>query len=409
MFKKHSFAIALGLLSAAPAFADATTTEGIIYQADQTGAQANINQVVVEGAAQAAAILQIDSTATGNADTHNIGTVIQGAVGGNATVAVDASGASASNSATALLSGVAGTADYVAPTIVDLSAYADQATGAAPYGYTVQGTTSSNYGLVVQNGQQKSQAVVIQATSAEVDAAIPAQAALNDANLPANADADAASATIGGTFAQSATDSNSGQSVVVKYTGGALTVNYDGTNDVAVGGGLFAEPTNADGNLAVINQGGHIGSITTANGGTIDADDSYAGTGETKNQALALQSGTNSYASIGQQGQLNSALLVQNGDSNFAESYQYEGDLGSPANEFSLIAQVGNFNISQVYQSGTFNSSYVFQNGDGNVAVVDQAVASAGGAVSFIYQSNAANGGAVSTGNYASVYQRSAQ
>lgn len=414
MFKKQALFVALGAMFAAPAFADAGSTEGIIYQADQTSAQANINQIVIDGLPQAAAILQIDTTGTGNQGTNNIGTVIQGAVSGsNANVTIDSTGALPTSVTTGLLSGVPGTADFAAPAITDLSGYTDAATGGAPYGYSVQGQTSNNYGLVLQNGQQQSQAIVIQATSAEVDAAIAAQNSLNDSTLPANADTTTASATIGGTFSLTVNDYNNGAAagvgpVVVNFSAGALTVNYDGANDVAIGGALFSEPSNSEGNLAVVTQGGHIGPITNINGVSIDIDDSFAGTGQTNNEALALQVGTNGYASIGQQGSLNSAIVIQNGDSNIAESYQYEDANGSPTNEFSLIAQVGNNNITQAYQGGTFNSSYVFQNGDGNVAIVDQdVVASAGGGVAFIYQSNAAGGAAVATGNYASVYQRS--
>ena len=404
--KKHALALAVGALVAGPAFAD-PTTEGVIYQADQTGALANINQVPVDDLAQSAAILQVDTSGTGNADANNIGTVIQGAVTGAGGVTIDPSGATATSVTSDAFVGIPGATDVAPPTVIDLTGYTDL-NGETPYAYTIFGTASNNYGLILQNGQQHSQAVVIQSTGAESTAAIAAQDSLTDAGLAANADAETASATVGGTVSMALQDYNNaaaaGQGpVVVNFDDGVLTVNYDGANDVQIGGGgLFAEPASAEGNLAFVTQGGHL-TFNMLNGGvTIDTDDDFAGTDDTNNLALVIQNSTNGYASVGQQGQLNSAAVLQNGDSNAAESYQYQGDLDTPISNYSLIAQVGNFNLAQTYQGGTTNSAYVWQLGDGNISQVDQA---ANSTIAFVYQSNNAAGGAPGTGNYASVYQ----
>ncbi|SEQ14349.1 hypothetical protein SAMN04488038_10485 [Solimonas aquatica] len=412
MLKKHSIALVLGAMIAAPAaFADDTATQGIIYQADQTGAVANINQVQADGLPQAAAILQIDSSGTGNADVANIATVIQGAAAGAAgQVTVDSTGAAFNSDTTDAVAGLAGVTDFTGPTVPDLSAYTDQNTGAAPFQVNVVGGSQNNYGLIVQDGQQKSQAIVIQATGLEVDNAIAAQNSLTNGDIAANGDTDTASATAGGAFTLTVQDYNS-QAVGQ----GEVVVNFaDGTYSIDLGNGEIAltdlsnyvEPDNAEGNLAVITQGTHL-TFSTINGVDIDVDDSFAGSDVTNNQALALQNGTNGYVGIGQQGSFNTALALQNGDSNFIETFQYEGDSGSPLNEFALVAQVGNNNIAQTYQAGAVNSSYVFQIGDGNVAQVDQStdVAGASGAIAFVYQSNAAAGADFVTGNYASVYQ----
>ena len=408
--KKHPIALTIGALMAAPAFAD-VSTEGIIYQADQTEAQANINQVSVDALPQAAAVIQIDSSATGNTAVHNIGTVIQGAVSGIGGVTIDPTGATATNLGSAAFDGsFPGTTLVTPPTITDLSAYTDQTTGEAPYAYTIFGTDSNNYGLVLQDGQQHSQGVIIQATGLESTNAIAVQDSLTNPDLLANADAETAAATLGGTLSFTLQDYNNaaaaGQGpVVVNYDDGLLTINYDGANDVQIGGGLFAEPTNAEGNLAFVQQGGELVFSMINNGGVdIDAIDSFVGTGDSNNLALVIQDATNSYASVGQQGSLNSVVVLQNGDNNAAESYQFEDALGSPTSNYSLIAQVGNFNLAQTYQQGTTNSAYVWQLGDGNISEVDQA---ANGAIAFVYQSNSAGGGAAATGNYASIYQHS--
>lgn len=421
-FKKRVLAIAAGALFAVPAFAD-QSAEGVIYQQDQTGAVANINQVADDGLPQAAAILQINTGAALDTATvtSNVATVIQGVVdGGNANVSIDSTGLVFSNTATD--NGV-GLSYASAPTVsltatVDLT---DNITGNPAFAYSVTGQTSNNYGLVIQNSQIKSNATVIQANSAEVDNAVNAQNSLTNADLAPDNVLNAAGTplfTVGSGLTANLIDSNNANGVQISFTGGTLTVTTDGASPLALDpAATFASADAAPtgGNIALIQQGNEL-AFTIVNPGignnAVDAVDSFNGDGgDTSNVALAIQDGTNGYVSIGQQGFLNTAAVIQAGDSNLAETYQYDDGNGSPNNLFSLIAQVGNSNVAQVYQAGAFNSSSVYQIGDGHVALVDQNVAATGagqGAVAFIYQSgpDAGGPGAVQgQGNFASIYQ----
>jgi hypothetical protein len=418
-FKKHALAIAVGVLFAAPAFAD-QSGEGIIYQQDQTNAQATINQVTDDGLPQAAAILQTDvGGALSNAQSNNIATVIQGAVdGANPNVTIDPTGLLPSN--TTSTSGNLGTYSSAVGVIVapDLT---DNNTGNAAFAYTVSGQTSNNYALVMQNSQVQSNATVIQANSGEVDNAIAAQESLTDQTLPgtaANAGGPTANLFDNGTsLSASLTDNNNSNPVVVSFTGGALTFNYDGTNDIQLDDGVVfanADGAPSSGNLAIIGQGQHL-TFTIANPGvgnnSIDNDDSGIGANPTTNMALVIQDGTNGYASIGQQGTFNTAAVLQVGDSNFAETYQYDDGNSSPTGMYSFIGQAGNTNVAQVYQAGAYDSSSVYQLGDGHTALVDQvltATAAGQGAIAFIYQSGpdaGVPGAAAGSGNFASIYQ----
>lgn len=413
MFKKHAFAIVLGAMFAAPALADDTSTEGVIYQYDVAGATASINQVVNDGLPQAAAIIQTDSKGGVDdaADSLTYAAVIQGVVEtGNGGVTVDATGLTASNAATEGLSGLVGANDFLDPVLTQSD---DAYTGAAPYLYELLGQASNNYGIVVQDSQTESQALIVQSTSEHADTVIANQnSLLSDSGIPANDAATFVAPTADGTVAATLNDVASGTEVVVSYSAGALSVA--GLADVTVGEGQYAEPATAEGNLAFIRQGTHL-EFSNLNVGTgdVDVDDAADGTETTLNLALIVQSATDSYAQIGQQGLRNSSAILQNDGStatgqNAAESFQYtNADGDAPVDEFSLIAQVGGFNVAQTYQSGSSNSSYVYQIGDGNVSVVDQATGADGTtqAVAFVYQSNAGDGVAVNTGNYASVYQ----
>lgn len=413
MFKKNAIAMVLGAMFAVPALADDTATEAVIYQYDQAGATASINQIVNEALPQAAAIIQTDSKdgVDDTVDSLNYAAVIQGLVEtGDGGVTVDATGLAATNEGTGILAGVLGANDFLDPVLVQPD---DIATGATPYTYELLGQASNNYGIVLQDSQTESQAIIIQATTTDTDLIIPNQnSLLSDSGIPANDTASYVAPTADGTVAVNLVDASSASDVLVTYSAGELAVS--GLTDVIVGEGLFAEPTSSEGNLAFVRQGAHL-EFANLNAGTgdVDADDAYAGDDVAVNLAAVIQSSTNSYAQIGQHGQRNSSAILQNDGlsavgNNAAESFQYtNGNDEAPTDEFSLIAQVGGFNVAQTYQAGSFNSSYVYQNGDGNVSVVDQSglLDGATQTVAFVYQSNAGEGGAVNTGNYASVYQ----
>ncbi|AXQ30350.1 hypothetical protein D0B54_17465 [Solimonas sp. K1W22B-7] len=408
MFKKHSMALVLGAMFVAPvAFADETSTEGVIYQADQTGNTASINQIVTEGVPQAAAIIQTDLNVNGTTDNNNYAAVLQGIGSGDAGVTIADDGTTASNAATDGAAAIAGAAEVLPPLVSSLADYVDERSGVAPYAYTFLGVDSNNYGLVFQDHQQASQALVVQARSDETDAIIPNQASLISADIVAND----GSPTVDGTVLATLQNPSSGNDTIVTYTAGELLVNYDGANDLLLGEAAYVEPDNVSGNLAFVTQGALL-TFNTLNEGTddfADLEDAFTGGDDALNKALVIQATVNSYAFIGQHGQRNNSIIVQNSDgdgNNVAESYQYtdaDGDIVTDS--YSLIAQSGNFNIAQVYQAGledTFNSSYLFQFGDGNIANVDQLGQQA---VSFVYQSNNAAGGDFGLGNYASVYQ----
>ncbi len=412
MFKKNAIAMVLGAMFAVPALADDTASEAVIYQYDQAGATASINQIVNEGLPQAAAIIQTDSKdgVDDASDSLNYAAVIQGLVEtGDGGVTIDATGLEASNAGTDILSGITGANDFLTPVLIQPD---DNFTGATPYTYELLGQASNNYGIILQDSQSESQAIIVQATTADADAIIPNQnSLLSDSGIPANDSATYVAPTADGIVAATLYDAVSDSEVLATYSGGELLV--EGLTSVTVGEGLFAEPTSAEGNLAIVRQGAHI-EFANLNAGTgdIDADDDFAGDDVALNLAAVIQSSTNSYAQIGQHGQRNSSAILQNDGSsavgnNAAESFQYTGGEGAPTDEFSLIAQVGGFNVAQTYQAGSFNSSYVYQNGDGNVSVVDQSglLDGATQTVAFVYQSNAGEGGDVNTGNYASVYQ----
>lgn len=409
MFRKHSMAIVLGAMFVAPvAFADETSTEGVIYQADQTGNTASINQIVTEGVPQAAAIIQADLNVNGTTDNNNYAAVLQGIGSGDGGVTIEPDGTTATNAATDGAAAVAGAAEVLPPVVSSLAAYLDERSGVAPYEYLFLGVDSNNYGLVYQDHQQLSQALVVQARSDETDAIIPNQASLGSTDIAANADTPTAD---GATIVATLQNPASAIDTVITYTGGALLVNYDGANDLLLGEAAYVEPDNVSGNLAFVTQGALL-TFNTLNEGTddfADLEDAFTGGDDALNKALVIQAATNSYAFIGQHGQRNNSIIVQNSDgegNNVAESFQYtdvDGDIVTDS--YSLIAQSGNFNIAQVYQTGledTFNSSYLFQFGDGNIANVDQFGQQA---VSFVYQSNNAAGGDFGLGNYASVYQ----
>jgi hypothetical protein len=409
MFKKHKIAIVLGAMFMAPAaFADETSTEGVIYQADQTGNTASINQIVTEAVPQAAAIIQVDINVNATTDNLNYAAVLQGVGSGDAGVTIADDGTTASNAATDGAAAVAGAAEVLAPIVSNLADYLDERSGVAPYAYTFLGVDSNNYGLVYQDHQQLSQATVVQARSDETDAIIPNQASLFSSEIAANADTPTAD---GAAVIATLQNPASGNDTVVTYSAGELLVNYDGANDLLLGEAAYAEPDNVSGNLAFVTQGALL-TFNTLNDGTddfADLEDAFTGGDDALNKALVIQAAVNSYAFIGQHGQRNNSIVVQNSDgdgANVAESFQYTNpDAEIVTDSYSLIAQSGNFNIAQVYQTGvtdTFNSSYLFQFGDGNIANVDQ---SGQQAVSFVYQSNNAAGADFGTGNYASVYQ----
>lgn len=413
MFRKHSMAMVLGAMFVAPvAFADEAATEGVIFQANQTGNAASINQIVTEGAPQAGAIIQVDSLIGGATDTLNYAAVLQGTPSGDAGVTIEPDGTTATNTAIDNASGVAGAAEVLAPLVASLADLEDELTGEAPFAQTFFGVDSNNYGLIFQDKQQLSKAIVVQARSDEADEIIPDQASLVSSDIAANE----GSPTVDGTILAIVSDFNnpSTEEVVVTYTGGTFLVNYDGANDLdlfVAGGG---EPDNVSGNLAFVTQGAPLtfNNLNNEGDGSVEAlEDAFEGGEESLNNAVLVQASTNSYGSIGQQGVRNNSVILQTNSSdgegnNVAESYQYtspDGDLVTDS--FSLIGQAGNFNIAQVYQTGieeTFNSSIVFQLGDGNIAHVDQ---SAQQAIAFVYQSNAAGLGEFGSGNFASVYQ----
>ncbi len=408
MFKKHSIAIVIGAMFVAPvAFADDTSTEGVIYQADQTGNTASINQIVTEGVPQAAAIIQADLNANGTTENNNFAAVLQGVGSGDGGVTIEPDGTTASNAATDGAAAVTGAAEVLPPLISSLADYTDGRTGAAPYEFLFQGVDSNNYGVVYQDHQQLSQALVVQSRSDEADAIIPNQASLVSADIAANDGAPTLDGTVVATLQNPAT----GNDTVVTYSGGELLVNFDGANDLSLGGDAYVEPDNVSGNVAFVTQGAPL-TFTPINPGTEPADgleDAFLGGDDALNKALVIQAATNSYAFIGQQGQRNNSIIVQNNDAdgqNVAESFQYTDPDGEVVTDsYSLIAQSGNFNIAQVYQTGvedTFNSSYVFQLGDGNIANVDQFGQQA---IAFVYQSNTGEGADFGTGNFASIYQ----
>lgn len=411
MFKKHSLVIALGAMFAVPAFADATA-EAIIYQADQTDATANINQVIVDGIPQSAAILQLDALATGDR-VNNYATVIQGNTSGSGSgVTVDPTGTTANNVGTdaGALLGAGEIAPYAAP---DLTAYTDQQTTLAPFESQIIGVDSFNYALTYQDHQSGSSALVVQALGADLGVQVPEQASLANGDIPANAGDIVNPLEAGdGTVVSIGHDYVSDLDVTTTFdTGGALTVDYGAASGPATLSD--ADSVESSSNVAIITQGANL-DFTSANSNTVAADlaDVFDGTDVSNNVALVIQASIDSYARIGQQGTLNTSIVYQKSDadgSNVAESYQYSNDV-APIQEFSLISQNGNFNVAQSYQAGTTNSSYVFQFGDGNTSVVDQFGVddAVGGAVAFVYQSNSAAGGGFNTGNYASIYQHTA-
>ena len=395
MFKKHVFIIAVGAMFSVPAFADATS-EGVIYQIDQALSNASINQTVEDGVATFAAIEQIDSTTAG-AGTNNAA-VIQGSSDNSAAVEVDSTGAFATNNATTLFNGVTDAAgNPINATgssfaVNDLSAYTDAFTGDVPYAYTVTNTSSNNYAVVSQDGQTNASALIVQASSEETDVQVPLQASL---------------AAMNGVVDFLMTDNNQAADVEVIYTGD--TIEIDGLLGTGVTLFGFADPGigGVFGNIAVIAQGADLSNAITPNGVTLDIDQGPQGTVGDTEVALILQASTNSYAFIGQTGSNDSAAIIQNLDSNYAEILQYsaDGDMASN-NNFAFTSQIGNFNLAQTYQSGSYNDAYVFQFGDGNIAAVDQL---GNNAVAMIYQSNTAAGGDVATGNNASIYQHTVQ
>lgn len=412
MLKKNAIAVVLGAMFAVPAIADDTASEAVIYQYDQAGATASINQVLNEGLPQAAAIIQSDSKdgVDDASDSLNYAAVIQGVIEtGDGGVSVDSTGLAATNAGTDILSGITGANDFLDPVLVQPD---DNFTGATPYTYELLGQASNNYGIILQDSQSESQAIIVQSTSDIADSIIPNQnSLLSDSGIPANDSATYVAPTADGVVASTFYDAVLDTEVLATFSGGELLVS--GLTDVTVGDGLFAEPSTSEGNLAFIRQGAHL-EFSNLNAGTgdIDVDDDFDGSDVALNLAAIIQSATNSYAQIGQQGQRNSSAILQNDGSsavgnNAAESFQYTGDEGAPSDEFSLIAQVGGFNVAQTYQAGSFNTSYVYQNGDGNVSVVDQSglLDGATQAVAFVYQSNAGEGADINTGNYASVYQ----
>lgn len=402
MFKKTSIAVVAGLMFAAPAAYADVSTEALVYQADQTNSLATINQVIVDATPQTAVILQLDGLASEG--SGNIATVVQGTPTGDGGVTVDETGVTASNEAAeAAAPGAAEVVPYAAP---DLTAYEDAQTGVAPYASVILGTDSNNYGLVYQDHQTGSVATIIQATGVESDTQAAAQNASSNGDIAANG-GDIANQYADGTFAALLTDGVSGNEVTVTYGDANFTINY-GLDDLT----LSEEDTeNSQGNVAIITQGANL-TFASINENTVadDLADLFEGGDTSANQAIAIQTGSNGYVRIGQQGTLNGSVVFQKSDAdgkNVAESYQYSSDLvDSTEQELSLISQVGNFNVAQVYQAGITNSSYVLQSGDGNVAVVDQLGT---GAVAFVYQSNAAAGADYSTGNVASVYQQIVQ
>ncbi len=414
MFRKNAIAVVLGAMFAVPAIADDTASEAVIYQYDQAGATASINQVLNEvNLPQAAAIIQSDSKdgVDDASDSLNYAAVIQGAVDtGNGGVAIDATGLTATNVGSDMLSGINGANDFAG---VELIQPDDIFTGATPFTYELLGQASNNYGVIMQDSQSESQAIIVQSTGAEADAIIPNQnSLLSDSSIPANSDATYVAPTADGTVAVNLYDAVSDSDVVVSFIDGEMAVS--GLTDVIVGESLFAEPATSEGNLAFIRQGAPLAfSNLNAGTGDIDIEDAFDGTEASVNLAAIIQSSTDSFAQIGQQGQRNSSVILQNDGSsalgsNAAESFQYtNANDEAPTDEFSLIAQVGGFNVAQTYQAGSFNTSYVYQTGDGNVSVVDQAGLADGvtQAVAFVYQSNGADAGEVNTGNYASVYQ----
>lgn len=412
MLKKNAIAVVLGAMFAVPAIADDTASEAVIYQYDQAGATASINQVLNEGLPQAAAIIQSDSKdgVDDASDSLNYAAVIQGVIEtGDGGVSVDSTGLTATNAGTDILSGITGANDFLDPVLVQPD---DNFTGATPYTYELLGQASNNYGIILQDSQSESQAIIVQSTSDVADSIIPNQnSLLSDSGIPANDSATYVAPTADGVVASTFYDAVLDTEVLATFSGGELLVS--GLTDVTVGDGLFAEPSTSEGNLAFIRQGAHL-EFSNLNAGTgdIDVDDDFDGSDVALNLAAIIQSATNSYAQIGQQGQRNSSAILQNDGSsavgnNAAEAFQYTGDEGAPSDEFSLIAQVGGFNVAQTYQAGSFNTSYVYQNGDGNVSVVDQSglLDGATQAVAFVYQSNAGEGADINTGNYASVYQ----
>ncbi|MGQ0698574.1 MAG: hypothetical protein ACT4PZ_10060 [Panacagrimonas sp.] len=410
MFKKHSIALVLGAMCAAPAaFADDLSTEGVIYQADQTGSIASINQVVNE-TPQAAAILQIDTGVVLGDETFNSAIVLQGLTAGNGGVTIDDNGNNPTNAAVELF------VDFGVgvPTFPVAEDYTDGLTGGVPNQFLLLGTTSDNYSVIIQDGQRLSRAAVIQASDLTAETVIPLQDSLFNSDLPGNGDAlqvTADGATIIGTLIDVNRDE---AEVIVSYTGGEVAI--DGIGDSFVLGEAFIAPLDeAEGNLAVVTQGAALTFANLNNEGfSVDAlEDPLLGE-ETTNTALVIQGGINGFARIGQQGLLNNSAIVQLSDgdgTNVAESYQYtdENDLagaGETSQNFSFTGQAGNFNLAQTFQAGTINSSTVLQYGDGNIATVDQ---NAINAVAFVYQSNAAGGGAELTGNVASIYQYAVQ
>lgn len=410
MFKKHTLALVLGAMVAAPAaFADDQSTEGVIYQADQTGSLASINQIANE-TPQAAAIMQIDvdgAILDGGPGLNNA-VIMQGATTGNGGVTIEEDGSTASNIA------IEDFADYgvAAPVVSVLADYADQLTGGTPTQYLLQGQTSDNYAVVVQNGQGLSQAAVFQANDETLEALIPQQNSLFNDTLEANAQDGVATAD-GTTVNGYLYDTNRDTSVAITYTGGEVGIADSLGNEFVVGEGLYAPFTEAEGNIAFVTQGAPLtfSKLNSEEFSTEDLADANA-EAETLNRALVIQGGVNSYARIGQHGNNNSSGIVQlTGDDgeNVAESYQYTDENGLvsdvPVGNFSLIAQAGDFNLAQTYQTGENNTSYVYQYGVGNISTVDQ---NAIGAVAFVYQSSAGDGG-VATGNIASVYQYAAQ
>lgn len=407
MFKKHSLAIVLGAMFAMPAFADATA-EGIIYQVDQTGANASINQVIADGKPQSAAILQLD--ALNSNGTNNLAAVIQGnTAGGGDGVTVDPTGVTgANNGANAgALVGAGAITPFGAP---DLTGYVDQQTGLAPFESQVLGVASFNYALNYQDHQSGSSSVIVQALGADLGVQlVDGQASLANPDIAANAGEIANPfAANDGTVVSVGHDYVTDFAVTTTYdSSGVLTVDYGAASGAATLSDADANESSS--NVAVVTQGTSL-SFTAANSTTVadELADAFEGGESSNNVALAIQATTNSYARIGQQGTLNTSVVYQKSDAdgaNVAESYQYSAD-AAPTQEFSLISQNGNFNVAQTYQGGTTNSSYVFQFGDGNTSVVDQlGTADLGGAVAFVYQSNSAGGAAYNTGNYASIYQ----
>ncbi len=188
MLKKNAIAVVLGAMFAVPAIADDTASEAVIYQYDQAGATASINQVLNEGLPQAAAIIQSDSKdgVDDASDSLNYAAVIQGVIEtGDGGVSVDSTGLAATNAGTDILSGITGANDFLDPVLVQPD---DNFTGATPYTYELLGQASNNYGIILQDSQSESQAIIEAALQKKVvEAGLTATVSGRSASVPQGA------------------------------------------------------------------------------------------------------------------------------------------------------------------------------------------------------------------------------